>query len=357
MTDRAVEVIISVHSPARPIRRAVRSVVEGNAEHARPVVVCHNVDVTAIQAVVGEELGQHVTYLALKDGIPSPAGPTNLGIAQSSAEFVSILNSDDELEPGAVSHWLVTARRWRADAVIARIVRAPARAVVKSPPKRPFRRRDLRLDDDRLAYRSAPLGLIRRSVVERLDLRLTEGARTGEDLEFSTRLWAEGRVAVPPGGPGYVEHDDATDRVTDVVGPVGEELRCVEHLATDPWMRSRPGSERLAVAVKLARRHAVATLGRRLDPDLWTAEERRDVARIVAAVLSLAPSTREVLSRNEVLLLDLLADPAWAYSDMETRYRAAVSRLSPGSLLSSSPGRVLHPQAPLRYAAASLLVR
>lgn len=111
------------------------------------------------------------------------------------------------------------------------------------------------------------------------------------------------------------------------------------------------------MAVKLARRHAVATLGRRLDPDLWTAEERRDVARIVAAVLSLAPSTREVLSRNEVLLLDLLADPAWAYSDMETRYRAAVSRLSPGSLLSSSPGRVLHPQAPLRYAAASLLVR
>lgn len=92
-----------------------------------------------------------------------------------------------------------------ADAVLARIESADG-TLTRTPPARPRRRHRLDPVRDRLAYRSAPLGLLRRATIERLGLRFPTGLSTGEDLPFTTRLWTAGPVCrrpppVPPPSP------------------------------------------------------------------------------------------------------------------------------------------------------------
>ena len=89
MTPREVDVVVAVHDPRRPVARAVASVLAQDDVHARVTVVCHNTDpaviVEALGAVHAAGGDDRVRTLELYDGVPSPAGPFNLGLAGAEA--------------------------------------------------------------------------------------------------------------------------------------------------------------------------------------------------------------------------------------------------------------------------------
>lgn len=177
-----VDVVIAVHTPERPIERAVASVLENECD-VRVLVVVHNTEVDPIRDRLGVLAADpRVRLLEFNDGVKSPAGPMNYGFDQASAPWVSLVGSDDALEPGALNQWLALAEKHQAGVVIAPI-RFNHGAVFSYPPVRPgwlFGRE--RVCDpvlDRLSYRVAPLGLISREALA--DYRLETGLATGED--------------------------------------------------------------------------------------------------------------------------------------------------------------------------------
>ena len=105
---------------------------------------------------------------------------------------------------------------------------------------RRFHRGDLDPVRDRLAYRTAPLGLLKRETVERLGLRFPEGLPTGEDQAFSARLWFEGRgLRYAAGAPRYVVGADAVTRVSTTPRPL---RRTAWNCPASERMGPRPGS-------------------------------------------------------------------------------------------------------------------
>src|SRR5690606_14077459 len=137
---------------------------------------------------------------------------------------------------------------------------------IPTPRTRPGRIRDLDLVQDRLAYRTAPLGLLRRQTLVDLDLLsgtgegpLTPGLATGEDVELSLRLAASGEridyaVDLPPyvigtgvAGGLRVPHEPAAEiteqvveRTTHIRRPVADELAAHARLVDLRWVRALP---------------------------------------------------------------------------------------------------------------------
>ncbi|WCI08606.1 hypothetical protein PJ267_21030 [Arthrobacter sp. OVS8] len=146
------------------------------------------------------ELASATRFLELRDGIPSPAGPFNYGLEQATAEFVCILGSDDSLEPGALRQWLELARTHSSAMVIAP-QRHAGGAPVRTPPVRV--RRQFKLDPvkDRLSYRTAPLGLLRRSEIQRLGLEFSADLRTGRTRYSRPSSGSAAAGSTMPAGP------------------------------------------------------------------------------------------------------------------------------------------------------------
>jgi len=359
-----VDLIVAVHSPDRPVERAVRSVLAGTEADVRVTVVCHGLatDVVANRLDSFAE-DPRLRLVRHDDGMRSPAGPFNAGLGLATAAFTSVMGSDDTLEPGALDSWLALAGRRQADVVIARLRHASG-AGVPTPPVRPWRRGLLDGVRDRLSYRSAPLGLVRR---ERFgDLRFTERVAVGEDIPYVSRLWFSPARVVLDRGPAYVIGDDAEDRVTLVPRPVADELAYVPHVVDAAWFAALTDEQRLALVVKLLRVQVFGAVANRPDPAWWTASERADLARLTAALVAAAPRVRRVLSRADLRLLGVVAETGSGREDgtegartSERLVAAAVDRRRfgrPSTLLPADPRAVLHREAPLRWAAASWIV-
>lgn len=369
--DHAVDVVIAVHSPARPVERAVRSALAGSDGLVRVTVVCHDVGITTIEerlALTPEE-HEHVRLLGYSDHVRSPAGPFNFGLDNTSAELFAVLGSDDVLEPGAVRAWLDVARERGSDVVLAPL-RGPDGKPLRNPlvrpgTGRPGRRAATPLDPvaDRLAYRSAPIGLLRRATVRRLGLRFTEGLATGEDLAFSVPLWFSGaRIDMVPAGPAYVVGGSAQDRVTEVVRPVADELAALDDLLVrvlrDGGLadRMRP-SERRALAVKVLRIHVLGALSRRPRREDWRDGDATALRAASRAWLDLAPTAVHAFARADRAALDTLVGPesvsvepddgvlADAFT-VATQRRAKAGRVA--TLLPRDLPDVLDPESTLR---------
>ena len=167
-----VDLVIAAHDPARNVRRAVASALAGSGGHVRVTVVCHNRNAAEFahhwEGLPGE---RHVRPLELRDGIPSPAGPFNAGIEAATAPWVGVMDSDDELEPGALRSWEAQARAQELDLLMARV--SVAGKQLLTPRLRPFRRGLPDLVKDRVFYRTAPLGLMRRETLMDQGIRHT----------------------------------------------------------------------------------------------------------------------------------------------------------------------------------------
>lgn len=350
-TTQVVDVVIACHNPQRPIGRAVRSVLKGNGDVARPIVVCHNVSLEAVRSAIPEQLRGGVIFLEFHDGIHSPTGPFMYGLEHAMAPWVMIMGSDDELQPGAVRS--VLKRSAGADAVIMRCERAGSS--VPTPPVRLLPHRFRNIVRDRLLYRSAPLGIMRRDFLREHQISLTAGLSTGEDLEFTLKLWAEGRIRVQRSGPGYQINEDATDRVTMRLAPAADEMRHCEVLWADGGPKDPAVRE--ALALKYLRIHFFGFAWLRATAGAWAPGDREYIAHWVAVILEAAPRCERILSRADGQLLRALKDPG---VPMDTLNHAAIARRAfgkPATLLPGDLRCVWHREAPLRFMMASAVAR
>jgi glycosyltransferase involved in cell wall biosynthesis len=357
-----VDMVIPVHNEKRPIGAAVRSLVDGGLAAGRGgglriTVVCHNISAATITPLVLERDRDFVRFLELHDGIASPAGPLNHGIAYATAPYVGVMGSDDTVESGALSDWLTLAERHGSDAVIAPERHADGRTI-RTPVLRPGRHLDLHPIKDRLSYRTAPLGLIRRSEVARLSLRFTPGFPTGDDQEFTSKLWfGGGRIDYARGAGRYVVGAEAADRVTFTRRPVGTELEFATALVHGEWFRGRSDAERQSIVVKLVRVHVFSLVQTRFDSGGWSEGDRVELARILSTLLEHAPRALAPLSLADHRLVSVILDPS---TDSDELQRHAVSRRRfgrPDTLVPTSLKSALHPESPLRFMPASALLR
>lgn len=355
-----VDIIIAVHDLRRNVDRAVRSVLADPDPRVRVLVVAHNLPLDDVEAALDHLVREHpgrVRIEELADGIPSPSGPFNFGLALSDAEYVGIMGSDDELDAGAASQWRRTAQRRRADAVIAKVVRGEQRTLVRSPPKRVLRTGVLDFAKDRLSYRSAPLGLIRAEAVSRLGLRLMDGARNGGDLPFVTRLWLRGRVVPAQGLAAYVEHADAPVRVTYVAKPVAEELWPVLALLDSADVEGMNRQQREALVTKTLRRNLLDAVRKRSSGRDFTGEDLAALRDILKRLDTVAPRARGMISSVQAELVEELLsenpdlERIAALDQASTQYRD-LAALRPARLR-----YILHPQGQPRYTLASASIK
>ncbi|GAA1489955.1 glycosyltransferase [Brachybacterium sacelli] len=354
---RPVDVIIACHTPTRPVGRAVASVLEGNGESAEVTVVCHNRPAAEIAEAVRPEHRGQVRFLEHHDEHRSASGPFNAGMRASQAGFVAIMGSDDTLAPGAVASWLAVQERTGADFVITRLALGEDSAGVPTPAVRMRRGGLVDLVADRLSYRSAPLGLMRREMLESTGRYLVEGARIGGDVGMVTALMATQATAYDRFGPPYVIGEDAGDRVTYVVRPMREQLGFFPDLLEADWFARLPAAARRAVGVKLLRIHVFGAVFYREDVAIWTPQERADLAEITAEVILRAPGCLAPLSRADRDLVDACLDPALEARILVRRAQGRRRHGRPATILTRGAASLLDREAPLRFMVASLAVR
>ncbi|MBK0421628.1 glycosyltransferase [Leucobacter sp. CSA2] len=350
-----VDLIIPVHTPTRPIERAVRSALRSDAS-VRITVVAHNTDPEPIAARLGAlSSDRRVRILEFADGIRSATGPFNFGLDQATGRFTSVMGSDDELEPGAIASWLRLADRRNAAAVIPRQRHASGGGVM-TPVARPLRTTGLDPVRDRLDYRSAPLGLVSR---ERFgELRFAEGLRTGEDVSYVLRLWASGEeIAFDRRGPAYLVHDDAGDRITFTEAPVRDDLEHIERILDDPWFRGLPEPVRRAFATKALRVSVFGAVHGRQNRDHWAPEDLASLRRIAERLIAAADRPEGPLSRADRNLLDAILGPDADAARLRALGEARRRFASIDALIPRRIGRILDREAPLRFITASLFLR
>lgn len=345
-----VDVVIAAHDPERRVDRAVASVLTSH-NVARVLVVCHNTPIEGIAERLGSLADDSRVHLSdLQDGVRSPAGPFNRGLDTANARFVSIMGSDDELADGAIDWWHTAAIQHHADVVIP-VVRYAGDRRVPTPPTRFWRTTGLDGVRDRLAYRTAPLGLISR---ERFGyLRFTPGLLTGEDLAYSTRMWFSDAVRTRVrSGAEYLVHDDAV-RVTFTHRPLRDELAALEHLLAQEDIRRLGPKAKVALGAKLWRISVFGAAHYR--SRAWRGDDRQALASAVQELIDYAPASLGILSTADWRLVDAIRD----LSVPDEVVDAASSRrrrfATPGALLPRKSWNMLAREAPIRFAAATLL--
>lgn len=360
-----VDVIIAVHTPDRPIERAVASLVAGGLSiepgepgRLRINVVCHNTDVEPIRQRVLPEHRGLVRFLHCPDGIMSPAGPFNLGIAEATGTWVSIMGSDDSVEPGALAAWLAAANSGLSgtDVLLAPMAHAGG-GIIHTPVVRRTRRTNLDPVADRLTYRTAPLGLMRLSLVRTLGLSFPTRYATGEDQSFSAKLWFSGaRISYGRGLPRYLVHDDAVSRVTATRRRVSEDLAFATDLVESDWFAGLDEAQRSAIVTKIIRVHVFAHVLMRTESGNWADVEAAEMAGVVRRLLFAAPRAARPLSVADRALLDAVSLKEASPAIM--RRLAALRRnfSNPRTWLPRDLSQIFHPEAPLRFMSASALV-
>ncbi|MBT1003028.1 glycosyltransferase family 2 protein [Paenarthrobacter sp. DKR-5] len=350
MTEaRAVTVVIAVHQLNRPVRRAAESaLLAGLSGQVKVLVMCHGIPSAEVQALLADLPQEDLEIIEFADGIPSPAGPKNAGLDRADTCYVAILDSDDYLEPGALAAWIAQADETGADAVIAPI-RMQSGVLDLTPRLRAVRRGRLDPVRDRLAYRTVPFGLMRRSSVEKLGLRLTPGVRTGEDIDFSLHLWfGADRLEMGRPGPRYIMGEDAVERVTSHVLPLAEEFRALGQVLQAGWLKDLRRGARQAVAVKLLRIHVLGALLRRGADFPWVEPDRAALAAAVEEIMAFAPGAERPLSVAERRLVRLARS-----RHLDREHFAAALRGWPGgylrTILTPRPWDNLRVESNLRY--------
>lgn len=344
----AVDVVIPVHDTRRPLKRAIASAVDARS---RVTVVCHGVDVESVQSTVGP-LADDAFWLGYSDGAASPAGPKNAGMDATEAPWIVFLDSDDYLAPSAIPRWLDFAKRHCVDAVIAP-ERAETGPRIRTPPVRLGRRAPLDAVKDRLLYRTAPLGMIRRSLIEASGARFTEGLATGEDLAFSARLWLSSwRVGYARGAPDYIVGEDAVGRITSQERPVAAVLAPVDRMLTDPWLRDQRPDACAAFAVRAVRGTLFSAVLAATVAGSWSEEDETATISTLERLERFAPGYRRVFSRLDHALLERLE----ARDDATSLAALSVARrrfATPKALLTRDIRDLLCRDAPVRLYLAS----
>lgn len=348
-----VDVIVPVHTAARPVARAVASVVHGIRARVRVLVVCHDLDPAVVQdslarAKLAPATGNaRIEVLAHRDGVPSPAGPFNRGLDAVESPYVAKLDSDDTLSPGAIDAWLDLARAHAAGIVMPRMASPDA---VPTPPLRPGRHRVLHPVSDRLAYRTSTVGLISRTLLTHA--HAIEGLPTGEDIAPSLRLWFSGtRIVWGGAAPAYVVHADGDDRAT-AGRAVRDALAFVPSVIHDDLLATLTPDERAAIAAKLLRVHVFGAIA--THAGTWDPQDRAAIVAAVSDVLTYGDAAG-ALSIADRHLLTLASRIESSETDLASAAADRRRRLHPAALLPAQRSGWARPDGAGRIDTAFLL--
>lgn len=346
MRSYDVDVIIPIHTDSRPLERTVASVLDHTSAHVRVAFVAHNIDPAIIRRMLGH-FAQHpnVMLLHLADGIGSPAGPLNHGIARTSSPYYAVLGSDDELAPHAIDSWLALAREKGSSSVMARVERSLS-GPEQLPPTRRRRIRDMDAVKDRLLYRCVPQGLVSRT--HHPNLRFSEGLRSGEDLQFTAELWFLGeRIAYDRFGPAYILHEEGDDRVTSAIRTVDEDFAFLDRIESSPWHSRLSPAQRTALAMKNLRMHWFDAVLARLNSPEGLRHHLPALRAVHARIEASAPGVTRLLSRPDHDVVDMIhgsePDPDRLLALLSERWNR-----TPRTLLTRNLARALHRQGPMR---------
>jgi len=358
-TTPLVDLIIPIHDSSRPLQRAIDSIVRSGLrvpEELQVTVVCHNIPIAEIEESLSADARKSVRFLQLDDGEPSPAGPFMFGIRNATAKYVSIMGSDDTLEVGALKAWLSIAQRRELTALIPPERHADGRKVA-TPPIRPLRKGELDPLKDRLAYRTAPLGLILRDAVERLGLDMPPTQRSGSDQLFGIKLWFSGeRIGYAKGAPKYVVGADAVSRVTLIPRPAQEELRAITELICHPYVRALPARARRAIVAKTVRVHVFSAALVRTLNNRWTDDDRAAVRSLLLSFAESAPGYERPFSLADRRLVDALTAGDVSVERLSKLLSSRSRYGHPVTILTRDLRGLLAADGPLRFMAASRLL-
>lgn len=356
-----VDVIIAVHSDKRPIDRAVRSALRGGIHinergGLRITVVCHNIPREAISAVLSPESRAAVTLLECRDDSRTCAAPRNRGMDVSTARYISFLDSDDTFQDGALANWVEIAERYSSAAVLAMMVSSTGR-MLRSPAVRPGRRRNLDPVRDRLARRTPPMGLLRRSVVEHTQLRFDTAYLTGEDVA-TLKLWLSGeRIDLGGVKARYIVHDDAGDRVSKALKPLALELAPFVDMLESPWFSRQDVRVRRSFAHKVIHSYLFDGIRTRLARNEWGSEDTSACRMVMEVVSRTSPGTLETLARADINLLSRATKNSTATEELKAAWRKRRRYGSPETLFPPKIKYAMDREAPLRYMTAAALLR
>lgn len=349
--------IIPIHDATRPLRRVVESLARSGLgfDELRVLVVCHNISEESIRPLLAGFMGMRVDFLEYHDGLRSPAGPRAFALESTTSEYFSFVDSDDLLEDGALQRWRSLADRHHLDAVIPRERHASGRRIL-TPPTRPLRSSGLDASRDRLMYRTAPLGLLRRESAIHAGVCFGDDVTNGSDQIFGLTMWfGSTRLRYDRRGPAYVVGDDAETRVTRTAKPLDAELKASVDVLRGEWFSSRASREQQLIATKFVRIHLFDGVTSRLQTGDWTAGDHDAAARFLGVTRLVAPGHAESLGRAEMRLYEGLERPACTTEELSALATARRRFLTPAAMFTPRLRNVFRRDAPVRFSLASLL--
>lgn len=299
--DVKAEIIIPVHKLDRPIRRAVESVLQ--SPRAGCVIVAHGVNPHDLDLPDDARL----CTVTLEEGIGYPGFAFNSGLQAATAPFVGVMGSDDWFDCGAIDSMLRRIERTRSDGVLAPLRHAASSKNNQNPVT--WRRTSLRARQDRLFFRTAPLGLFARSVFDQPRYLFDDDVTAGVDQRNGALLYTSGfKIAHFPNDPAYVVGDDAKTRVTTTVRPLAEHAIAWRRLWRNPDILALPAAERTALAEKFLQVHVLGMIAARPSAEQWLEGDFEWLSDLARDVVSLAPRANRCLVRARQRILDSLIE-------------------------------------------------
>lgn len=229
--------------------------------HAGAIVVAHNILPSALDLPDSDR----VEVVELPGHAGCPGAPAKFGVDAATAEWVGILDSDDWYEPGAIAAMRSRAQSDHADAVFAPFRKEGKRHKSLLPT---MKTRNLDPVRDAIFYRTAPLGIFRRDLLQSAPFA-TE-VSSGEDIPVGAFVSTSGAsISFYWNDPAYISSADANDRVTDQKDPF-DRIGAVWNTVWDAdFVRSWDQATRHAFAVKMARVHIAQAIEARAAADSW----------------------------------------------------------------------------------------
>ncbi len=160
-----------------------------------------------------------------------PASPRNLGIQETTSEFVFFLDSDDVLIPGGLRTAVRYAIENGSDVVLPRLVSLDGRGVPRGMYSK--NQPDVNLENSRIYWALNPMKLIRRSLLIENDIKFNTELSVGEDQPFSalTYLHAE-KISVLSNPPAVgVRYTKSATNLTLQVKPASAYFELLDTMA------------------------------------------------------------------------------------------------------------------------------
>lgn len=184
-----VSVVVPVYNARDYVGAAIGSVLSQSISPDRVEIIAIDDGSTDGSAAVLAELAAQEPRLTVRTQPNSgtPGGGRNPGIDRARGRFVFFLDADDQLPPAALERMVDVALAEGSDVVLGRIGSVDGRRV----PRGTFRRTVLDADllRDRVFNTLGPTKLIRRALIDRLDLRFPEDQKVGEDQPFMAAVY------------------------------------------------------------------------------------------------------------------------------------------------------------------------